>query len=240
MAQAQTGVGRSRLAAVLLVVAAVFYVAGFVHLRADFPNYSVWSDWSKMTDEGWYGSAAIQHFVMGRWFLPGSFNPAVAMPVWPVMLGGVFSVTGVSMIAARALTVVLYGLSLLLLYAVVRRDASSRVAALAVLLTAVNPFCYAFDRLAVLEPVTVFWMMLGLWLAGKTGPRDFGRQVLLGLVLCLLILTKPTGVALVPAVLYLMWAGGEGLVGVASGCRGGGAVVGVLHDRGEAALSGGL
>jgi 4-amino-4-deoxy-L-arabinose transferase-like glycosyltransferase len=191
----------------LIVVAAAFYVAGFVHLRADFPNYSVWSDWSKMTDEGWYGSAAIQHFVMGRWFLPGSFNPAVAMPVWPVMLGGVFSVTGVSMIAARALTVVLYGLSLVLLYFVVRRNASSRIAALAVLLTAVNPFCYAFDRLAVLEPVTVFWMMLGLWMAGKTGPRDFGRQVLLGVVLCLLILTKPTGVALVPAVLYLMWAG---------------------------------
>jgi 4-amino-4-deoxy-L-arabinose transferase-like glycosyltransferase len=206
MAQAQTGVGRSRLATVLLVVAAVFYVAGFVHLRADFPNYSIWSDWSKMTDEGWYGSAAIQHFVMGRWYLPGSFNPAVAMPVWPVMLGGVFSLTGVSMIAARALTVVLYGLSLVLLYAVVRREVSSKIAALAVLVTAVNPFCYAFDRLAVLEPVTIFWMLLGLWLAGKTMPRDFGKQALLGIVLCLLILTKPTGVALVPAILYLLWA----------------------------------
>jgi 4-amino-4-deoxy-L-arabinose transferase-like glycosyltransferase len=193
----------------LIAVAAVFYVGGFIHLRADFPNYSVWSDWSKMTDEGWYGSAAIQHFTMGQWYLPGSFNPAVAMPVWSAMLGGVFGLTGVSMIAARALTVALYGVSLVLLYFVVRRDASSRIAALAVLVTAVNPFCYAFDRLAVLEPVTVFWMMLGLWQAGKTGPRDYGKQILLGVVLCLLILTKPTGVALVPAVLYLLWASWE-------------------------------
>jgi 4-amino-4-deoxy-L-arabinose transferase-like glycosyltransferase len=163
-------------------------------------------DWSKMTDEGWYGSAAVQHFLMGRWYLPGSFNPAVAMPVWPAMLSVWFAATGVSMAAARELTMLLYGVSLVLLYAVVRRAASSRVAALAVLITVVNPFCYAFNRLAVLEPVTVFWMMLALWLAGSIWRWEGLRCAVMGLVLCLLVLTKPTGVALVPAVLYMMWA----------------------------------
>jgi 4-amino-4-deoxy-L-arabinose transferase-like glycosyltransferase len=100
----------------------------------------------------------------------------------------------------------LYGVSLLLLYLVVRRAASSRVAALAVLITVVNPFCYAFDRLAVLEPVTVFWMMLALWLAGRRWRREWLRCVVIGVVLCLLVLTKPTSVALIPAVLYMMWA----------------------------------
>ena len=194
------------LARVLLALSAVFLVVGFVHLRADFPNGSPWSDWSKMTDEGWYGSAAIQHFLFGRWYLPGSFNPAVAMPVWPAILGGWFAVTGVGMVAARTLTMLLYAVSLGLLYDLVRRAGGGVAAGLAVLLTVANPFCYAFDRLAVLEPVTVFWMMLGLWVAGRTRPEDTGRQVLLGVLLCLQVMTKTTGVAVVPGVLYMMWA----------------------------------
>jgi 4-amino-4-deoxy-L-arabinose transferase-like glycosyltransferase len=195
-----------RLAGLLLVLSAVFYVVGFVHLRADFPNGSPWNDWSKMTDEGWYGGAAIHHFVQGSWYLPESFNPAVAMPVWPVMLGAWFAVTGVSMIAARTLTMLLYGVSLVLLYRVAWRARPGKMAAIVVLLTVINPLCYAFNRLAVLEPVTVFWMMLALWLAGETRRGDAVRQVLLGVVIFLLVLTKVTGIALVPAVLYLMWA----------------------------------
>jgi 4-amino-4-deoxy-L-arabinose transferase-like glycosyltransferase len=198
--------GTTPVARLLLLVSAVFYAWGLLHPQSDFPNGSAWMDWSKMTDEGWYGSAAVQHFVMGRWYLPGSFNTAVAMPVWPVMLGAWFAVTGANMAAARILTLLLYGVSLALLYAVVRRTASSRAAALAVLITVVNPFCYAFDRLAVLEPVTVFWMMLALWLAGKSWRWEWLRVVVIGVVLCLLVLTKPTGVALVPAVLYTLWA----------------------------------
>jgi 4-amino-4-deoxy-L-arabinose transferase-like glycosyltransferase len=190
----------------LLVLSAAFYVVGFVHLRADFPNGSPWMDWSKMTDEGWYGGAAIHHFVQGNWYLPDSFNPVVAMPVWPAMLGAWFAVTGVSMIAARTLTMLLYGVSLVLLYRVAWRARPGRLAAVVVLLTVINPFCYAFNRLALLEPVTVFWMMLALWLAGETRREDALRQVLLGVVVCLLVLIKMTGIALVPAVLYLMWA----------------------------------
>ncbi len=164
-------------------------------------------DWSKMTDEGWYGGAGIHHFVQGSWYLPDSFNPAVAMPVWPLMLGAWFAATGVSMVAARVLTMLLYGGSLVLLYGVVSKARPGRLAAAVVLLTVVNPFCYAFDRLAILEPVTVFWMMLALWLAGKTARDDLLRQVLLGLTIFLLVLTKVTGIALAPAVLYLMAAG---------------------------------
>jgi 4-amino-4-deoxy-L-arabinose transferase-like glycosyltransferase len=200
----------------LLVLSAASYVVGFVHLRADFPNGSPWMDWSKMTDEGWYGGAAIHHFVQGSWYLPDSFNPVVAMPVWPAMLGAWFAVTGVSMIAARTLTMLLYGVSLVLLYRVAWRARPGRLAAVVVLLTVINPFCYAFNRLALLEPVTVFWVMLALWLAGETRREDALRQVLLGVVVCLLVLTKMTGIALVPAVLYLMWArlGWPGLRGL--------------------------
>ena len=120
------------------------YGLHFLHLKADFPNYSPWNDWSKMTDEGWYGSAAIQHFLIGSWFLPGSFNPAVAMPVWPLILSMWFGLTGVGMVSARTLTLLLYGVSLLFLFRILTERRSwqstlSIVPALAVLLMTVNP-----------------------------------------------------------------------------------------------------
>jgi hypothetical protein len=199
------------IARIVHLIGVAFYGLHFLRLKADFPNYSPWNDWSKMTDEGWYGSAAIQHFLMGSWFLPGSFNPAVAMPVWPLILGIWFGITGVSMVAARVLTLILYGVSLVLLFRLMseRRSwhsALSIVPGLAVLLMTVNPFCYAFDRLAVLEPVMVLWLMLGLWLAGRTRATDMGRQIGLGVILFLLVLTKTTGIFLVPALLYQLSA----------------------------------
>lgn len=190
----------------LLLLAGVVYCMYFVHLRADFPNHSPWSDWSKMTDEGWYGGGAIHHFVQGRWYLPDSFNPAVAMPVWPLLLGLWFRLTGVGMVAARALMVVIYGISLALLYVLVRRAACGLVAASAVTLMALNPFCYAFNRLAVLEPVLVVWLLAGLWVADRTRLEDAGRQMMLGVIVFLLVLTKPTGLFLAPAIAYQMWA----------------------------------
>ena len=89
----------------LLGVAALFLALHAVHLRADFPNHSPWMDWSKYTDEGWYGDAAIRHFQRGHWYVPGDFNPAAALPVWPLVESLVFRFTGVNVIAARALTV---------------------------------------------------------------------------------------------------------------------------------------
>jgi len=59
----------------MLAIAAIFVALHFVHLQADFPNYSEWNDWSKYTDEGWYGDAAIRHYQLGHWYVTGDFNP---------------------------------------------------------------------------------------------------------------------------------------------------------------------
>src|SRR5580658_7041575 len=86
-------------------------IAGFAllhawHLRADFPNGSPWVfDWAKYTDEGWYGNAAARAHLFGNWYVPGDFNPATAVPVWPFLLWLLFFVTGVSLYAARALAI---------------------------------------------------------------------------------------------------------------------------------------
>jgi 4-amino-4-deoxy-L-arabinose transferase-like glycosyltransferase len=236
------------LEALLLLVAAIFFSLHFVHLRADFPNHSPWMDWAKYTDEGWYGDAAIRHYQLGHWNVAGDFNAAAALPVWPALELVLFRVTGVSLSAARALTVVVFGLTMVCCYGVIRRwpiwpsekgGAAGRctvagelrfgrlAAAIAVLLLAVSPFCYAFSRLAILEPLLVLLALAALLVASTAGAagalawsedrqatkgrvklRFAAWSVALGLLLPMMILTKTTGIFLFPAIFWLLWASG--------------------------------
>ena len=169
----------------LLLVAAVFFALHFAHLKADFPNYSPWDDWSKYTDEGWYGNAAIRHYQLGHWNLPGDFNPAAALPIWPVLEIAVFRVTGVSLAAARALTVVVFGLILVCSAALIRRwrtnSPAGRLApAIAVLLLAVNPLCYAFTRLAILEPLLILLTLAAMLVVAGRGERGLDQDAAFG------------------------------------------------------------
>jgi 4-amino-4-deoxy-L-arabinose transferase-like glycosyltransferase len=180
----------------------------FPHLLADFPNNSPWMDYSKYTDEGWYGNATIRYFLTGHWYLHGDFNPAVALPIWPLLLALVFHFTGVSLIAARTLALVFFGLNLLLAYCVVRTRANPWVALLAVTLLASSPFLWAFSRLAILESPLVCFLLLS-WLIALRLPRastpaKTAMLATIGLLLCLMILTKTTAIFIIPSTLFLV------------------------------------
>ena len=158
---------RGPLALLFLMIATVFLALHFVHLRADFPNHSPWVDWAKYTDEGWYGDAAIRHYLRGTWRLPGDFNPAAALPVWPFLEALVFRFTGVGIVAARALTVCVFACVLTLAFFIVRLNGGGKepqqqsrtlFGAVAVLLMAVSPFLFVFTRMAILEPLLVLLM----------------------------------------------------------------------------------
>jgi hypothetical protein len=217
----------------LIFIAAVFLSFHAVNLRADFPNHSRWMDWAKYTDEGWYGDAAIRHFERGSWYVPGDFNPAAALPVWPLVESLVFRFAGVNVIAARALTVTVFGLILVISYLLIRRwqhlsaqftgqKPFSLAPAMAVLLLAVSPFCYAFMRLAILEPMLILLTLLALLSASYANPielvsgRSFLRRLVqprffipvicVGIFLPLMILTKTTAAFLFPAVGWLLFA----------------------------------
>jgi hypothetical protein len=198
---------------VLLGIAAVFLALHFIHLKADFPNNTEWRDWAKYTDEGWYGDAAIRHYQLGHWNVPGDFNPGAALPVLPLLEGLLFQVTGVSLAAARALSVTFFALALAGCYAWMRLwcgPASLAPAATAALL-AISPFCFAFSRLAILEPLLVLWAIAALLVATQAGRATARRPLvvwtlLLGLLFPLMVLTKTTAVFLFPAVLWMLWA----------------------------------
>src|SRR5271168_5008061 len=215
--------------AVLLLIAAIFLTLHTFHLNADFPNHSPWMDWAKYTDEGWYGDGAIRHFQRGHWYVPGDFNPAAALPVWPLLEAALFRFTGVDLVAARALTVAIFGLILLASYLLVRRwqlistrkeTETSLAPAIAVLLLTVSPFCFVFTRMAILEPLLILFTLLALLAASYSSPPEQGTAatplqtrlhralplLALGGLLPLMVLTKTTAIFLIPAIAWLLWA----------------------------------
>jgi 4-amino-4-deoxy-L-arabinose transferase-like glycosyltransferase len=221
---------RLSLQLLMLCAAGVLFALHAVHLRADFPNFSRWMDWSKYTDEGWYGDAAIRHFQLGHWYVPGDFNPAAALPVWPLLEGILFQFTGVSLLAARALTVAVFGGILVCAWALIERwrpvqpDGSrpgSLAASASVLLLAASPFCFVFTRLAILEPPLIFFLLLALLAAGAVRPPNSSKSagstpaalranwmpvLALGVLLPVLVLTKTTALFLFPAIAWLLFA----------------------------------
>jgi hypothetical protein len=238
MEQSSPSVFKSRKAVqiaevLLLFVAAVFLAFHALHLNADFPNHSPWMDWAKYTDEGWYGDGAIRHFQRGNWYVPGDFNPAVALPVWPLLEAALFRFTGVNLTAARALSVGIFTLILLASYLLLRRSQVfytpaglagekppvSLAPAVAVLLLAVSPFCYAFSRMAILEPLLILLTLFALLAASyatpaqKTGKIPLWSRlrgslplISLGLLVPLMVLTKTTALFLLPSIAWLLWA----------------------------------
>ncbi len=212
---------------------AVFAALHAVHLKADFPNYSPWTfDWAKYTDEGWYGNAAVRAHLVGHWYLAGDFNPAVAVPVWPLAEWVLFCFTGVRVEAARALAVSVFFVNLALSYALLRarsREAGgspqmgSRWAALVgVSLLVTSPFLYCFSRLAILEPLETAWVLAGLNVAVRLGQwrRPVWGAAGVGALAVLAGLTKTTAIFLLPALAWAMAAGLKHRRGVAIKCAG--------------------
>lgn len=189
-----------------LILVCSFALLHALHLSADFPNHTPWfMDWAKYTDEGWYGNAAVRAHLFGNWYLPGDFNPAPAVPVWPFLEWVLFFFTGVSLQAARGLAVAFFFCNLLLSYLLLRTKGPRWVALTALTLLVTSPFLYCFSRLAILEPMLIAFTLTALNLAVRL-PRwrkPVLASVAIGLLFTLMMLTKTTAVFLLPA---LGWA----------------------------------
>ena len=76
-----------------------------------------------------------------------------------------FKCAGVSLVGARALSVSIFGLTLLAIYRLLEMWGGTRrriAPALTVLMLATSGFCFVFTRLAVLEPLLVLLTVLAL------------------------------------------------------------------------------
>jgi len=195
----------------LLGASALLLGLHYIHLRADFPQGSPWVDPARFTDEGWYAGAAIRQLLSGSWYLRGDFNPAVPLPVFPLLSYFLFRVTGVSVAALRAMNVTFFALTLLGLWQLLHRRVGAFPAAAAIFLCCCSPFYYAYSRLGILEPLLALETVLVFLVAlsvdcGPNRRRYLAASIFAGVLLATMVFTKTTGVCIVPAVLYLIFS----------------------------------
>jgi 4-amino-4-deoxy-L-arabinose transferase-like glycosyltransferase len=184
-----------------------------VHLAADFPDRPGWKDAAVVTDEGWYLNAATRHALTGGWYLPGDFNPAVALPVWPSLAALLFHFTGPGIVPARAFAVALLGIALACIALLLHRRSPLWVALLFLSFAVSSPFLFAFSRLALTETLLLCLLAVAMLLADHAAPdhaapdapRNWILVAVLGAVLLLMALAKLSALSLFPAVLYLLW-----------------------------------
>jgi hypothetical protein len=166
-------------------------------------------DQAKFTDEGWWASAAVMHALTGHWHVPGDYNPAVVLPVWPLLLSAVFHFTGVSVIAARALNVAISLATLGLVFMLLQRymrSGSDLPSFAAVLLLAFSPIAFVFSRLAILDSLVIFEFCLSLLVASFATSRRIWPLAVLSVLVPVMLLTKTTSAVLLPSVFWLAWS----------------------------------
>lgn len=212
----------------MLVSVGVLAASRFFYLQADFPA-GLGAQGVLYTDEGWWARNAVVWVRKGSWYIDDGYNPIINLPVVPLIQMLWFKAFGVSLGAARALSAVLsVGVSVLV-FLLVRREVSDRLAWLAPVLVLSSFPTFAYSRLALLEMPMLFLILLGLWLipccvgispSVRTGVRlrrqDSGPASILGRPLVRIVLSaiafggallaKTTALFTLPIFLWLLWA----------------------------------
>lgn len=120
-------------------------------------------------------------------------------PLYPLVLGLVFKVFGVSEVGARGLAVVLSGATLAVFYRLVQKYFSGRVALAALILWIATPMFLYFGKMPVHDVMILFWAVLAVYfyLCGKFYTLVF--------FLVLALLSGWPGYSLVPAMTLHWW-----------------------------------
>jgi 4-amino-4-deoxy-L-arabinose transferase-like glycosyltransferase len=195
------GVPRWCIWAILVMLAG----AAFLHLDADFPNHSRWiDDGAKFTDEGWYASGAINHVLTGHWLRSGDFNPVVTIPVWPLLLDLFVHFTAIHVSVARGLAFA-FTIGSVLVCGVLMAREHRPLAPILMLLVGTSPVLYFFSRLALLEPMLIFFVVCTAAAAFAPRPPGVVRSLGCGVLFALAMLAKSSAFFVAPAILYLLW-----------------------------------
>lgn len=172
-----------------------------VRLVALDADPSPWLSWSTglYTDEGFYTLDARHETLFGT-AAPGNFHDRLLSPLLSVLQQGVFSLFGVGLVQGRLLSVGFGLLTVGVLWLGMRRAFGERPADIGALFLGLAPPFVLYNRLALQETPTVFWLVLAftLWVYGIRWPALY---VLAGLSVASAVMFKGLALLAVPALL---------------------------------------
>ncbi len=138
----------------------------------------------------WY-----DHFPLG-WFMLG---------LWQKLTGGPFTF-GVAEFSGRLFIILLVSCSFVLLYDLIKQISHSKIIGLIVIAAyAFSPLSTVFHRQVLLENISLFWLILALWLLFVKAPKKPYLIIPSALTYGLAILTKESLLFTVPAYLIGCW-----------------------------------
>lgn len=202
----------------LLSIAGVAVLVGLfllrlVHFLADFPPGVNFSG-DLYADEGYWATNAVSSVVTGYWYRLGDYNPGITAPVLPLLERVTFALAGMSLTAARLLNVLLFGLSLLLVYRLLARYVSVRAGWIAVLLLTTNFVVFLYSRLALLEVPFTLLIMASFYTALRGTEAQASHRwrwiTLSALAAAGAVLTKMGAVHALPMLVLALFLGQSG------------------------------
>ncbi|KPQ36818.1 MAG: 4-amino-4-deoxy-L-arabinose transferase and related glycosyltransferases of PMT family [Phormidesmis priestleyi Ana] len=204
----------------LLVITTLGLFAGLrlVHLSADFP-VGISSYGMTYSDEGWWSRNAIALVREGQWYIDDGYNTIFNLPVLPLIQAAWFKIFGVSLVAARSITVLSVIATSALVYVIANADPRPNTPKSG--LTWLAPFIvlssypvFVYSRLALLELPMMGLILMSLWLAIASSSQpsaDFAhsavkRAKIIGsaIFFALAVLTKTSALFALPLMLAML------------------------------------
>ncbi len=160
------------------------------HFPADGPHLSLVFNTFAQWDSGWFIRIAEHGYDVKQ--------SSAFFPLYPLVVRGIAEVLGSTVIAGVLVSLAAAGLAAIAVFKIAQRLVGEAVASDSVLLLALFPLAFVFTA--------VYSDALFLALAGWSFWAALRRQALLASLLGgLAVATRPTGLALLPALLVLLW-----------------------------------
>ena len=167
-------------------------------LDADPPPWLSWST-GLYTDEGFYTLDARHEALFGT-SAPGDFHDRLLSPLLSLLQQVVFTLFGAGLMQARLISVGFGLLAVGALWLGLRRAWGTKVADMGALFLGLAPPFALYNRLALQETPTVFWLVLAftLWVYGARRPALYA---LAGLSVAVVMMFKGLALLAVPALM---------------------------------------
>lgn len=195
------------MAIVLLLVIGAFLTLRFIDLDADPTFIELNKTGSFFGDEGLWYAANLWHETHGAWYHAGEYNPAIVVPVMPLLVAAGSIVSDLDTWSlARWMTAATICPSILLLMLAIGWRCGWWAALLVGLLLATSYELFVFSRVALLDAPGAAFAMIGLCLLlGWRGPRPAWATVLAALIGFIAVLCKSTMIVVMPVYVVAAW-----------------------------------
>ena len=196
----------------VLLVFAVCFAVRLIALDADPPAWLSWSS-GVYTDEGFYTLDARHEALFGTG-APGNFHDRLVSPLLSFLQQGVFTLGRAGVVQARLVSVVAGLLTVAVFWGGLRRVFGERAALWGALFLGLAPPFVFYNRLALQETPTVFWLVLAWALCVMGRKAQPGRtQTLLfalaGAAAAVAVVCKPLAALALPGLAVGVWRNGK-------------------------------